>query len=298
MNNISNEYNINIIRIYGVAGHGKNEVDTVGGVSKIAIRNAVSCGQAFFNATECVNYLQETFSANDYPYYHFKLIVPKYLDTLRHEAKYVVCPTIKGSSKFQIIIFEANTDINKVAPYLCSCYECINTKYGSCSLFRTHILESGVLNEISLHSNYHAVNQDEELSNKADDPLDKSLIANNTLCAIVADHNSADTVWFVLILDSDCCDENNPVTDAYGHTVPTGQLYNQCYYLEKHNELRKGVVYKVNKKNGYIYKESIVYPVVNMEVNHNGVADSYYFKNSEYVEILYYVEHTGMESIF
>ena len=37
LNNICNKYNINIIGIYGVAGHGKNEVDTVGGVSKIAI---------------------------------------------------------------------------------------------------------------------------------------------------------------------------------------------------------------------------------------------------------------------
>ena len=113
-----------------------------------------------------MNYLQEKFSANHYPSYHFKVIDLKSLDTLRHEEKYVVCPTIKGSSTFQVIIFEANTDIIKVAPYLCSCYECINTKYASCSLFTTHILESSVLYEISLRGNYHPVNQDEELSNK------------------------------------------------------------------------------------------------------------------------------------
>ena len=64
-----------------------------------------------------------------------------------------------------------------------------------------------------------------------DDPLDQSLIANNSVCAIVADDNSAVTVWFALILDSDSCNENNPVTDAYVHTVPKGQPYIQCYYL-------------------------------------------------------------------
>ena len=77
-----------------MAGHGKNEVDTtVGGVSKIAIRNAVSRGQAIFNATECVNYLQEKFSDNDYPSYHFKVIDPKSLYTLRHPIYVVVMNT-------------------------------------------------------------------------------------------------------------------------------------------------------------------------------------------------------------
>ena len=34
---ILDTYNVNLIRLYGVPGHGKNEVDSVGGVAKMAI---------------------------------------------------------------------------------------------------------------------------------------------------------------------------------------------------------------------------------------------------------------------
>ena len=38
ISSIANKYNINIVRVFGVAGHGKGEVDYVGGIAKVTIR--------------------------------------------------------------------------------------------------------------------------------------------------------------------------------------------------------------------------------------------------------------------
>ena len=71
-----------------------------------------------------------------------------------------------------------------------------------CNLFTKVKLESGDLNQIALHSDY--VNQSENVT--ADDNNDiKSLTCSSNIRAIVADKNSADTVWFLLIIDSNCC---------------------------------------------------------------------------------------------
>ena len=296
LNDISDEFGITIIRIYGVASHGKNEVDAVGGVAKIAIRSAISRGTSFFNASDCVEYLREKFSFHDDPTYHFKLIESSELNDLRLKAKYIRCPTIKGSSSFQVMIFEANNDIIRVAPYLCSCEQCISMKYGSCSLFTSHKLEVGALNKVSLRNNY--LPHEPQSNDTTDVITEKSLICNGTVCAIAADYCSPDTVWFVYIINSDCSYENSDSADAYGHIIPKSQPFLKCNYLERHNELREGVVYKQTHKEAYIYRETIVYPVVNMVFNYNGVQDLHFLNNKDYVEILNYVQHTSMGSLF
>ena len=55
--NLANKLQVTIVRIYGIPGHGKNEIDCVGGggegVVKIAIRRAVTEGHFFPSATSC-----------------------------------------------------------------------------------------------------------------------------------------------------------------------------------------------------------------------------------------------------
>ena len=41
----ANKYNVNLIRLYGIAGHGKGEVDHVGGVAKISIHEEIASGK-------------------------------------------------------------------------------------------------------------------------------------------------------------------------------------------------------------------------------------------------------------
>ena len=239
---ISDDFDIIIIRIYGVAGHGKNEVDTVGGIAKIAIRTAISHGTPFFNADQCVDYLTPKFSIHEHPSYRLKLIEPDILEEERLKSKYINYQTIKGSSSFQVVIFEPNTNIMKAAQYLYGCNQCLSEKYGSCSLFYSYSLESGNINNVSLRSGYH---QPVELNKDCDGDNDEgnqdisSLVCRGNICAIVADKASIDTVWFVFIVNGDCV-SNNSSTDAYGHTVSALQHFITCNYLdrvatEKHN---------------------------------------------------------------
>jgi len=164
---LSNHYQCTIVRIYGIAGHGKNEVDAVGGVAKIAIRKAIAQGQSFFNSEDCIDFLMGKFGECVSPTYSVQLIDPEKLADDRKEARFQRFPTIKGSSTFQIIIFHPDSDVIKVAPSLCGCDLCLSSKYGSCDNFSEHFLETGTLNRVSLR------NQVQEFqSNENDDDDD------------------------------------------------------------------------------------------------------------------------------
>ena len=49
---ITNMLNKTLIRVFGVAGHGKGEVDHVGGIVKVAVRQEVARGQIFTSASQ------------------------------------------------------------------------------------------------------------------------------------------------------------------------------------------------------------------------------------------------------
>ena len=63
-----------LVEIYGVAGHGKGEVDHVGGLAKVAIRREVAAGQQLSNAEEMINCFEGKFGESESPIYVFKEI--------------------------------------------------------------------------------------------------------------------------------------------------------------------------------------------------------------------------------
>ena len=75
--------------------------------------------------------------------------------------------------------------------------------------------------------------------------------------------------------------------DDYHHVITKDQEYIECHYFEKD---QKGHVYRRDWKTAFIYKECIVYPVVNMEEN---IHNRYLLSNEEYCEILAYIEKSG-----
>ena len=151
---LSNLYNVPICRIYGVAGHSKSEVDSVGGVVKIAIRNEVARGACFLDAGECVDFLHDKFQGSVDPMYSIKEIDPASLEIMRKENRYMVFPTIDGSSSFQVLIFTPNSNKFKASPYLCTCEICINIEYGSCSLFQVYELTAVDLIKRTMRSDF------------------------------------------------------------------------------------------------------------------------------------------------
>jgi hypothetical protein len=71
---IATEYGVTIIRIYGVAGHGKSEVDHVGGLAKVEIRRLIAAGSVLTNAHEMTDCLNDKFGTSNHPLYYFKEI--------------------------------------------------------------------------------------------------------------------------------------------------------------------------------------------------------------------------------
>ena len=59
----SNRVNKPIIRIYGIAQHGKGEVDHVGGIAKNVLRTAIAEGHFFQNVGQMADYLHNNFPA-------------------------------------------------------------------------------------------------------------------------------------------------------------------------------------------------------------------------------------------
>ena len=116
---LAKEYKINIIRIFGVPGHGKNEINTVGGTQKIAIRRAVANRMVFDGAGACVDFIQQKFADSEAPLYDIKEIYPEQVEMERTSAGKKKYPTVDGSSLIRVMVFKWDSDVIKVAPYLC-----------------------------------------------------------------------------------------------------------------------------------------------------------------------------------
>ena len=126
---------------------------------------------------------------------------------------------------------------------------------------------------------------------EAVDPIDHSsaeFMYPDSICVIVADASSQDLVWFLktdeikeLIEDS---------VDDYGHHVASGSPVMKGRYIERASEKSNRINYRIMKKNAYVFKESVGYPFMNVEIRKK----FNFIRNNDYFDILSYVEHFGM----
>ena len=283
---LANLHQTKIIRIYGIAEHGKGEVDHVGGIAKTAIRREVASGRFFGSTEEMVEFLQQKFGYHTSPNYVPKMLCSKKINQLRDENKLISCKSIDGSSRFQVMVFHPNSSTIKAALRLCLCDEC-QIEYGSCSLFTEHSLVAGHLQEKLLRSEVDE--GDHAPSKSASD-----FLSTGSFCAVAADKSSPDTMWFILITEEECivnCDS----IDDYGFKVAAGQPFLKGHFLEKVGECRGGIKFKAQtKKHTYFYKDSVVYPFVNFVQSGD---DLYTISDIDNYEVLCYVEHFGISPI-
>jgi hypothetical protein len=134
---LANKLGKSIIRIYGIASHGKGEVDHVGGLIKTCLRRSIGSGNFFHTSEEMVTYLQEKFQERNHPKYEIHEILVSELEKKRVLSRLEVANSVDGSSTFQIMLFSPNKETFKAAPRLCICNECRN-EYGSCTLFKEY----------------------------------------------------------------------------------------------------------------------------------------------------------------
>ena len=121
------------------------------------------------------------------------------------------------------------------------------------------------------------------------------MVSNDQIAAIATENSSTDTVWFMYVIEVKCVDYSINNIDDYGHNVPKSQPYLLCNYLEKLNDNKKGVVYQKSKKNIFLYKESIVYQLVEFEPNYNNKEDLIFLSNNKFFEVLNCVQSTAMD---
>ena len=205
---LADHYECIIIHIYGVAGHGGNAVDTVGGVVKIAIRNAVAWDQSFFNANDYTVFFNDKFETCDSSSYSIKLLHAKKLNEERAEARYKWFPTVKRLSIFQVMI---------------------RFLFVIQVWFVWTVLWVYSWNLTSTQS--FTTSQYQEYSN--DDEIQESLeicdsASSDQTVAIAAVNSSVNTVWFVYPIDTKCVDHSSNNTDDYHHNVPKSRPHLLC----------------------------------------------------------------------
>ena len=60
----------------------------------------------------------------------------------------------------------------------------------------------------------------------------------------------------------------------------------------------KKVLYINEVKNAFLYKESIVYPLIEFEPNYNKKEDLFFLSNNKFIEVLECGQFTAMDLLF
>ena len=208
------------------------------------------------------------------------------LEVARIEARFTTFKTIPGCDSFQVVIFTPNLKTIKAANRLCLCEQCM-VEYGSCNLFTMYTPVVHHLNKFSLRSSREEpVLPDSDESTSVTD-----LLTENVVVAVAAESKSIDNIWFIQF--KRCITNDTPSTDDYGHVIPAGVNFLCGHFLEREYKSTHATLYKISKKKTFFYKESVLYPFVQVEPTKKGVQVT----NIELANINYYLEENGFSAI-
>ena len=289
MQDISNKYNKTLIQVYGIAGHGKGEVDHVGGVAKVAIRQEISRGQLFSTVKHVCQFLQAKFQGakNVKVKYHIREIKGECLEIERQSNRCKVFQTISGSQSFQVIVFKPNASFFKASPRLCMCAEYV-TEYGSCSLFEEYQLHCQIVGNVSTRS---AVLP--PITTDVDDDSGAGFIVPGCYVAIAPPNDSSDNIWIIKVVETDCVATDNEngqqMEDYYGNKIPQGFNFLKGHFLEHSFTTKTATIYNLSKNLTYLYKATVLYPYVDIQEGKRGLI----LENTELTEIICYLDENG-----
>ena len=66
MQTLANKFQVNVIRIFNIAEHGKGEIDHVGGLAKATLHRAIAAREFFNDVGEMVEYFDETLRSTEH----------------------------------------------------------------------------------------------------------------------------------------------------------------------------------------------------------------------------------------
>ena len=290
LQNLANTWNRTIYRIYGIAGHGKGEVDHVGGVAKVAVRTAIASGSMFHDSSDITSFLQDKFEEKESPRYHVQELPVDvlYEERMKDHRSKDFSRSVSGSSEFHIAIFTPNAEEFKAAPRLCMCDLCMN-EYGSCQLFESYSLRVQDLHQPNLRS------VEEPQPEVVGEETVNDFILPDTIVAVAAPKKSIDTVWFIRVVEVNRVRETMEV-DSYGHQIPAGMVHLSGHFLERDDRYssKKATVFSISRETTYFYKESILYPFVNIQEDNNKRLS---LSARDYTDILLFIENNGFSHL-
>lgn len=191
---LSNNLNRVVYRIWGIANHGKGEVDHVGGIAKVAVRESINSGAIYDNSEEIVQFLNEKFKHKESPSYHIKEILVDDLMKERNNDRRRIFKRIDGSNGFQVAIFKPSSNTFIASPRLCICDEC-KVEIGSCSLYSSYEIQVQELNPLFLR------NIDEPAPEIVGKEEVSDFITVDSVVAVPAPKgNVNDRIWFIKVV--------------------------------------------------------------------------------------------------
>lgn len=172
------------------------------------------------------------------------------------------------------------------SPRICICEEC-HKDYGACNLFARYDIDERELREIPLRS--HDNIPFEAIGEEKDD----GFIQPNSYVALRADNSTdhGDMIWLVKVADINKMNNMKSEEDSYHNVIPKGTLFFSGHFLERLNVEKRSTTYKlVDNKITYFYKESVIFPFVNIVESKKGLVLS----DEDYTDILIYIEQQGL----
>ena len=255
---LANEHNIIIIRVYGVPSHGKGEVDHVGGTAKVTAKRLAACGKVFLNAQDIADCLNEKYSEYTSPSYDIDVITEEELEVERRDANSTEVATVDGSSALRTLVFKPDSTTFRGSKQLCICESC-KVEYGSCHRFRDYELKVRKLK--APHTRSKDVSYEVEDENIS---IGWDFLETGSVVAVAPDQGSEDSAWFVKITENDCVAGQNE-RDECGNVIAEHQRCLKGHFLERMHCTNKNTLFKIGKLT-FFYRETIFYPFVGTEV--------------------------------
>ena len=255
MQQLANKQSINVVRVYGAAGHSKHEVDSCGGHLKNPPRKHISKGNNLRSASHICEFLTNKYDSQKYcnPIYHLKEISGDDLETERDKRRYMRFDTVAGSDSFHVIIFRPNQDFFHASRHLCVCEKCLAMEFEKCSNFQKYIPSVGKLSKKQLRSTPAPPKIAEQAVS----------IVTNTVIAVRADNDLHN--FFLVMCDEDQKvhdDPTTPLEDKFGHKILDGIAYVQGRYLDYSTMNNKCHIYTVSKSKVYVPVDAVFFPYV------------------------------------
>ena len=138
---LSNEKLATIVTTYGIVGHGKGEIDSVGGHIKNAVRKSIAAGAYILNTDDCLAVLTNKFQDYESPNYIFEKIYSELLINQRNEANMYNFVTVDGSTAFHVLVFSPFQSYFLASNVLCCCDNCLTKNFKDCPNFEPYYPE-------------------------------------------------------------------------------------------------------------------------------------------------------------